>query len=410
MSPPPTKKSKSVNSESSSIGSDLHEARIKVAESVDHFKFNMKRSKLLTGNEGYLHREAKGVAYWMHRDQRLQDNWAALFAQKLALADNIPLYVIAGISVSHPEHAEATRRMLDFSLDGLKEVAEECDKLGIEFHLLQDTDKPMSQRILDWIKKAQVGCVVADFSPLRPHRGQLEALQTGMAKLAGPCLYQVDAHNVVPIWIASEKQEYAARTIRPKIMNKLSEFLTGFPPLIHHPVKPSCSTTDKIDWCLVKKNVQVDESVGNVEWSQPGTRNGYKMLESFVKTRLRLYGDKRNDPNVKALSYLSPWFHYGQLGVQRAVLYMKKNSGSSHKEAVATFVEEAVVRSELSDNFCYYNKDNYDSLEGGYAWAVKTLKVVLMYRKLSLSIIDNFAIFWVIKLSVFVAKIIDNSR
>jgi hypothetical protein len=29
---------------------------------------------------------------------------------------------------------------------------------------------------------------------------------------------------------------------------------------------------------------------------------------------------------------------------------------------------------------------------------------------LSLSIIDNFAIFWVIELSVFVAKIIDNSR
>jgi hypothetical protein len=34
----------------------------------------------------------------------------------------------------------------------------------------------------------------------------------------------------------------------------------------------------------------------------------------------------------------------------------------------------------------------------------------LMYRKLSLSIIDNYAIFGVIELSVFVAKIIDNSR
>jgi hypothetical protein len=32
--------------------------------------------------------------------------------------------------------------------------------------------------------------------------------------------------------------------------------------------------------------------------------------------------------------------------------------------------------------------------------------LVLMYRKLSLSIIDNF---WVIELSVFVAKIIDNT-
>jgi hypothetical protein len=42
-------------------------------------------------------------------------------------------------------------------------------------------------------------------------------------------------------------------------------------------------------------------------------------------------------------------------------------------------------------------------------WLIK-VSLVLMYRKLSLSIIDNFAIFGVIELSVFVAKIIDNSR
>jgi hypothetical protein len=36
--------------------------------------------------------------------------------------------------------------------------------------------------------------------------------------------------------------------------------------------------------------------------------------------------------------------------------------------------------------------------------------LVLMYRKLSLSIIDNFAIFLVIDYRFFVAKIIDNSR
>ena len=27
-------------------------------------------------------------------------------------------------------------------------------------------------------------------------------------------LHQVDAHNIVPIWEASDKQEYGARTIR----------------------------------------------------------------------------------------------------------------------------------------------------------------------------------------------------
>lgn len=369
MSGPPSKKLKSDVSNGSSLTTLFAESRKTACENIEKFKFNKKRARLLTGNEGYLHREAKGVVYYMHRDQRLQDNWAALYAQKLALTDNLPLYIVAGISVKHPKDPEATRRMIDFSLGGLQEVAEECSKLNIEFHLLQDNDKPMYQRILDFIKKANVGCVVADFSPLRQHRQQVEDLKKAMEKLNGPCLYQVDAHNVVPVWEASEKQEYAARTIRNKIMSRLNEFLTEFPPVIKHPVKTTCPSP-KIDWDLVKKEQQVDESVASVAWAKPGTEKGYEMLDSFVKSRIRFYNDKRNDPNVKAISNLSPWFHLGQISAQRCVLYVKKNS--NFKEANSSFIEEAVVRSELSDNFCYYQK-NYDKIIGGSDWAVKTL-------------------------------------
>ena len=160
----------------------------------------------------------------MHRDQRLQDNWAALYAQKLALADNLPLYIIAGINVKSPKDTEATRRIVDFSLGGLEEVCRDCAKLGIEFHFLQDADQPMYKKILDFMEKSKVGCIVADFSPLKPHRQQIERLKEGMEKLNGPCLYQVDAHNIVPVWVTSDKQEYAARTIRKKVIFK---FLTA---------------------------------------------------------------------------------------------------------------------------------------------------------------------------------------
>jgi len=228
MAPSPVKKAKTED-DNSSLANEFADRRKSAGENVEKFgKFNMKRVKFLTGNEGFLHREAKGIAYYMHRDQRLQDNWAALFAQKLALTDNLPFYVIAGISVSHPDHAEATRRTLDFSLGGLEEVAKECAKLNIEFHLLQDMTKPMAERVLDFVKESKVGCVVTDFSPLHAHRERTEDLKEKMAKLDGPCLYQVDAHNVVPVWETSDKQEYAARTIRNKIMGKLGEFLTEF--------------------------------------------------------------------------------------------------------------------------------------------------------------------------------------
>lgn len=47
-------------------------------------------------------------------------------------------------------------------------------------------------------------------------------------------LLQVDAHNIVPCWITSDKQEYSARTIRKKIHDKLPKFLTKFPPVAKH--------------------------------------------------------------------------------------------------------------------------------------------------------------------------------
>jgi len=41
---------------------------------------------------------------------------------------------------------------------------------------------------------------------------------------------------------------------------------------------------------------------------------------------------------------------------------------------VAGFIEELVVRRELSDNFCHYN-EKYDSLEGCAQWAQDSLKL-----------------------------------
>jgi deoxyribodipyrimidine photo-lyase len=57
--------------------------------------------------------------------------------------------------------------------------------------------------------------------------------------------------------------------------------------------------------------------------------------------------------------------------VQRAILTVSKYK-TSYSESVAAFIEEAVVRRELADNFCFYNP-KYDSIEGTNAWAKTTL-------------------------------------
>ena len=69
------------------------------------------------------------------------------------------------------------------------------------------------------------------------------------------------------------------------------------------------------------------------------------------------------------LSNLSPYLHFGQISAQRVALIV---NGLGNHPSAESFLEELIVRRELSDNFCYYNSD-YDSFKGFPEWAKKTL-------------------------------------
>jgi deoxyribodipyrimidine photo-lyase len=129
---------------------------------------------------------------------------------------------------------------------------------------------------------------------------------------------------------------------------------------------------DPVDWGKAMATVEVDKSVKEVTWLKPGATGAKENLNSFCSDRLRDYGAKRNDPNILACSSMSPYFNFGQISVQRTILHVK--GLRTHHDSTASFVEESVVRRELSDNFCYYNK-YYDSLDGCYDWAKTSLKL-----------------------------------
>ncbi|XP_043283869.1 deoxyribodipyrimidine photo-lyase [Venturia canescens] len=335
--------------------------RFEVADSIENFPFNKKRVKMLTDMK-LVPEDCKGILYWMFRDGRVQDNWAFLFAQKMALKNRVPLHVCYCIL---PTFLEATIRHYNFLVKSLREVAQECNDLNINFHLLHGEPHNV---VFELSKKLEIGLLVADFFPLRLPCSWLERLQDKLNETIPIC--QVDAHNIVPCWIASDKLEYGARTVRPKINKKLGLYLSEFPPLIKHPYE--CK--DKfppIDWSKAIREVKIDMSEKEVSWAVPGYKGGIEELESFLNKRLKFYHSKRNDPLGEALSNLSPWFHFGMIAPQRAILQAIEYK-DKHKEAVAVFMEEAIIRRELSDNFCYYN-EKYDSIDGAYNWAIETL-------------------------------------
>ena len=115
--------------------------------------------------------------------------------------------------------------------------------------------------------------------------------------------------------------------------------------------------------------MQIDNSVQEVNWINPGENEGKRSLKTYLNERMDVTGESRNDPNKDSLSNLSPYIHFGQLSAQEIALQVIATEDSVGKD---TFLEQLIVRRELSDNFCYYN-DDYDSFNGFHSWAQKTL-------------------------------------
>ncbi|MFO7791407.1 MAG: hypothetical protein R6W73_00300, partial [Candidatus Saliniplasma sp.] len=163
---------------------------------------------------------------------------------------------------------------------------------------------------------------------------------------------------------------YAARTIRPKIQDQMDRFLKdlkGTEP--KHPsldfdfetfdIKNIEEVVDKLDLEDVEP---VDHHIG-------GTSRALERLDTFLDEKLDYYPERSNDPTEDGLSGLSPYLHFGQISPIQIALKVK-SSGSPGAE---DFLEELVVRRELSMNFVNYN-ENYDSLKCLPGWAFDTLK------------------------------------
>ena len=182
-------------------------------------------------------------------------------------------------------------------------------------------------------------------------------------------MHEVDAHNIVPCRVASEKQEWAAYTLRPKIRRLLPAFLDEFPALAPHPFPPR-APAPATDWEAAASWVTADQSVAPVKWLEPGEDAAARALDGFVGGRLAGYAVRRNDPNAAGQSDLSPYLHFGQLSAQRVALEVSAAPApEADKEA---FLEELIVRRELADNWCLHN-EHYDTPAGFPAWSRETL-------------------------------------
>ncbi len=298
------------------------------------------------------------VLYWMQAAQREHYNHALEYAVERANELKKPVVVFFGLTDKYPD---ANARHYYFMLEGLHETKEALGERGIQMVVRRVSPE---QGVVEMAREASM--VVVDAAQLRPlRRWRKEAVK----RVECP-IYEVETNLIVPVTEASHKEEFSAGTFRPRIHRVLEEFMIG--------VRRKNVRADSLglrfdgididDVAKVVSGLNVDHSPARAEDFVGGTKEARKHLNRFLGNKLKHYEEQRNDPCADVLSNMSPYLHFGQISPLYVALKVARKGGSSAK----AYLEELIVRRELSHNFVFYNGgyDRYDCLPD---WALKTL-------------------------------------
>lgn len=300
------------------------------------------------------------VVYWMQRAQRADDNPALDVAIHAANALRLPVVVFLGVVPFYPN---ANRRHYRFLAEGLADLAVGLGKRRVGFVLRRYPDHGLEP----FCAEVAPALVVGDENPMRePERWRRAAAD----RLAVP-LWTVDADVVVPTRLL-EKEQYAARTIRPRLARLLPTYLQKpTQPKARVPWTPRRAPAGLVPEAAALDGLRVDESASPVDTIRGGSREAAKVLRRFVRHRLRGYAASRNHPELDGTSGLSPYLHFGHIGPLDVALAVRDaDAPRADRDA---FLEEFIVRRELAINYVRYNP-RYDSLDGCEPWALRTLE------------------------------------
>lgn len=303
------------------------------------------------------------VVYIMSRDQRVRDNHALQYAQSRALELKLPLVVVFNLL---PHAGFRTREHYQFMMTGLRDVARDLGALNIRFVMVTGEARETIPKVCAQLSPAHV---YADFNPMSYARG----LQKFLSSKLGCSYSVVDTHNIIPAWILSDKQEFAAHTIRRKVHAHLEAFMAEPQQTVKHPYIFDAQL-DEITFDQADSIVADIESSGIIHGFDSGESAAHGRLHTFIREELTDYASGRNDMSSDKQSNLSPYLHFGQISSLRValeVLYTTKETpllyteprmastgdSPSKLDGINALFEEMIVRKELSDNFCLYSDD-----------------------------------------------------
>ena len=302
------------------------------------------------------------VLYWMQQSQRARHNPALEYAVERANELDLPLVVGFGLT---PDYPDANLRHYRFMLQGLQDASQALADRGIKMVVRVGPPTEVALELA-----ANAAAVVCDRGYLRHQREWRDQV----AEDAACEVVEVDADVVVPVETVSDKQEYAARTIRPKLMKVYEDYLA-----LSDPIEPSkeslglaVSGLDLSDLTAVEKKLDVPDNVKPVDqFFTGGTTAAEEVFNAFLRNRFCNYSKNRNQPQTNDVSHVSKYLHFGQISPVWLLLEARQKADADNPN-LEDFTEELLVRRELAVNYVWYTPD-YDDFSSLPDWALDTL-------------------------------------
>ncbi|WP_185985453.1 deoxyribodipyrimidine photo-lyase [Aureimonas mangrovi] len=317
-------------------------------------------------NDAEPNEKGRYVLYLMQQANRARFNPALELAVEEGNRLGLPVVACFGLLDGSNGFPEAKARHYAFLLQGLSDAATGLEKRGIGFVMRKCSPAEIA---IDLAQDAAI--LVLDRGYLSIQKRWYGEISKGVKTR----IVQVEGDVVVPLDVASDKHEYAARTLRPKIRRHLDEFLNGLGEReVKHPARALKlkSEIDISDPDKVLDGMTLDRSVPPVSRFTGGESEARRRLKRYLAGPFAHYGEERGKPEAGAASHMSPYLHFGQISPVEIALAVRR-AGEASAEDKDAYIEELVVRRELAMNHVHHT-EHYDRFASAVPdWAQKTL-------------------------------------
>jgi deoxyribodipyrimidine photo-lyase len=376
--------------------------------------------RLRPGNAQPVRDSGDYVLYWMTSARRMRYNFAVEHAVTWANNLGKPLVILEALNVDYPWACDRFHQFVWRGMcDNAAYVQQKAAHKGVTYLPYIEPKKGEGRGLLRTL--CEHACVViGDYFPA-------SWLATMVPKVLStvPCAAEmVDSNGILPI-ASSEKASPTAYVFRRFFQKNAGPFLSEFPsadPLLALKNKTPATVPrawgktwkatnlnrfSPADYPINHHVAAVENIGGTVGGTVGGSQAGEKILGHFIEHQLARYHTDRSVVDDGAASGLSPYLHFGHIGVHDIVARVLRHEQWAPPQLAHTasgkregwwglsagseaFLDELIIWREVGFHYCHH-RPQHETFADLPTWAQESLEQHASDKRQYIYTLEQFA-------------------